>query len=81
MLSNFRLMNNPRMLMDNLHLKMEVDRNNIVENTLANISKPNINLKAPLKVLSINFIIYFFIKVKFNNEKGVDEGGVRKEYF
>jgi len=64
MLSNIRLMSNPRLLMDSLHLKMEVDRNNIVENTLANISKPNINLKAPLKVSFYKFYYLIFYKGK-----------------
>ena len=45
-----------------------VNRNNLIEDTLNAVSNPSINLQKPLKV-------------KFVNEQGVDEGGVKKEFF
>ena len=47
---------------------LNIRRDNIIEDTLNAVSNPNINLQKPLKV-------------KFVNEQGVDEGGVRKEFF
>ena len=49
-------------------LTIRIRRNNLIEDTLNEISKPGIKLQNP-------------IKVKFIGEQGVDEGGVRKEFF
>ena len=51
-----------------LFLIINVRRNNLIEDTLNEVSKPGIKLQNP-------------IKVKFIGEQGVDEGGVRKEFF
>ena len=49
-------------------LTINIRRKNLIEDTLNEISKPGIKLQNP-------------IKVKFIGEQGVDEGGVRKEFF
>lgn len=54
--------------LNSVYLQMNVRRTNLVEDTLDIISKSNINFKKPLKV-------------KFIGEQGVDEGGVKKEFF
>lgn len=51
-----------------LFFYLQIRRNNIIEDTLNAVSNSNVNLQKPLKV-------------KFMNEQGVDEGGVRKEFF
>jgi len=51
-----------------LFLMINVHRNNLIEDTLNEVSKPGIKLQNP-------------IKVRFIGEQGVDEGGVRKEFF
>ena len=51
-----------------LFFVLNIRREKIIEDTLNTVSNPNINLQKPLKV-------------KFINEQGVDEGGVRKEFF
>ena len=51
-----------------LFLMINVRRNNLIEDTLNEVSKPGIKLQNP-------------IKVRFLGEQGVDEGGVRKEFF
>ena len=51
-----------------LFLMINVHRNNLIEDTLNEVSKPGIKLQNP-------------IKVRFLGEQGVDEGGVRKEFF
>lgn len=51
-----------------IFLMLKVNRNNLIKETLDAVSSPSINLQKPLKV-------------KFENEQGVDEGGVRKEFF
>jgi hypothetical protein len=50
------------------YLILRVRRSNIVEDTLKYINNSNLNLKKPLKVM-------------FEGEPGIDEGGVRKEFF
>ena len=45
-----------------------IKRNDIIESTLNRLSTPNLNLKIPLKI-------------KFEGEQGVDEGGVIREFF
>lgn len=50
-----------------MYIMLEVDRNNLIQDTL-NILYQQKNLKLPLKV-------------KFKGEQGIDEGGVRKEFF
>ena len=51
-----------------IFLIINIRRNNLIEDTLNEVSKPGIKLQNP-------------IKVKFIGEQGVDEGGVRKEFF
>lgn len=51
------------------YLILEVDRNNLIRDTLAHLQTKNgSDFKKPLKI-------------KFKNEDGVDEGGVKKEFF
>ena len=49
-------------------LTINIRRNNLIEDALNELSKNDIKLQNP-------------IKVKFIGEQGVDEGGVRKEFF
>ena len=49
-------------------LTINIRRANLIEDTLNEVSKPGIKLQNP-------------IRVKFIGEQGVDEGGVRKEFF
>lgn len=51
-----------------IYLVFDVRRDNLIEDTLNIIIKSNLNFKKPLKV-------------KFKGEQGVDEGGVKKEFF
>lgn len=51
-----------------MYLFMEVRRHNLIEDTLNFVSNPTLNFKKQLKV-------------KFVGEQGVDEGGVKKEFF
>ena len=51
-----------------INLKLNIRRNNILEDALSQLSSKSSELKMPLKV-------------KFVGEQGVDEGGVRKEFF
>lgn len=51
-----------------IYLIFDVRRENLIEDTLNIIIKSNLNFKKPLKV-------------KFRGEQGVDEGGVKKEFF
>ena len=51
-----------------IFLTINIRRKNLIEDTLNELSKPGIKLQNP-------------IKVKFIGEQGVDEGGVRKEFF
>jgi hypothetical protein len=54
---------------DVMYLVLKVRRDHIVEDTLTKVdSKPNEDLKKPLKII-------------FEGEEGVDEGGVQKEFF
>jgi len=50
------------------NLMLNIRRDHLIEDTLNELSKPNVNLQSELKV-------------KFTGEQGVDEGGVRKEFF
>jgi len=52
----------------NPYLIMQIKRNNMIEDSLNLLVKPQINFKKQLKV-------------KFIGEEGIDEGGVKKEYF
>lgn len=47
---------------------LKIDRNNIIEDTLKQIVSSTVSLKKPLRVM-------------FEGEPGVDEGGVKKEFF
>lgn len=49
-------------------MMMEVRREHILEDTLNKIVNPGLNLKKPLRV-------------HFVGEPGIDEGGLRKEFF
>lgn len=50
------------------YLILRIRRSHILEDTLKYINNSQLNLKKPLKVM-------------FEGEPGVDEGGVRKEFF
>ena len=50
------------------NLVLNIRRDHLIEDTLNEVSKPDINFQNKLKV-------------KFQGEQGVDEGGVRKEFF
>jgi hypothetical protein len=54
--------------MASMYLLLEVRREHVLEDTLNKIVNPGLNFKKPLRV-------------KFVGEPGVDEGGVRKEFF
>ena len=49
-------------------LTLNIRRDHLIEDTLNEVSKPDVNFGKKLKV-------------KFTGEQGVDEGGVRKEFF
>ena len=73
MLHVIRDMHNPLVLinamdMQSMFLYIQVKRDKIIEDTLNYISNSSLNLKKQLKI-------------KFIGEQGVDEGGVRKEFF
>lgn len=51
-----------------MYLLFEVKRDNILDDALSVISKPGLKFSKPLRVV-------------FKGEPGVDEGGVRKEFF
>ncbi len=53
---------------ETLYLNMTIRRDNIVQDTLDRISGQNMNFRLPLKI-------------KFVGEEGIDEGGIRKEFF
>ena len=50
------------------NFNLNIRRDHLIEDTLNEVSKPDINFQNKLKV-------------KFTGEQGVDEGGVRKEFF
>ena len=54
--------------MGGMYLLLQVDRHNLIEDTLKQISQSTVSLKKPLRVM-------------FKGEPGVDEGGVKKEFF
>jgi ubiquitin-protein ligase E3 A len=51
-----------------MFFEIKIHRENIIEDTMNTVSREEKNLRKPLKV-------------KFIGEQGVDEGGVRKEFF
>lgn len=51
-----------------LYLLLEVRREHILEDTLRQIQGNNVNFKKPLRIM-------------FQGEPGIDEGGVKKEFF
>lgn len=59
---------NPNLNADFAYLSMEVDRNQIIQDTLNALVREDVNFRKPLKV-------------KFLYEPGIDEGGVKKEFF
>ena len=52
----------------NLCLTLSIRRDFLIEDTLKELSKPNINLRSPLKI-------------EFIGEEGIDQGGLKKEFF
>ena len=52
----------------NRSIILKIRRDHLIEDTLNELSNPDVNLQSG-------------IKVKFSGEQGVDEGGVRKEFF
>jgi hypothetical protein len=52
----------------NIFVYLEVNRNNLIEDTLMQLTSGELNLRKPLKV-------------HFIGEEGIDEGGVKKEFF
>jgi hypothetical protein len=54
--------------LSSMYLFLEVRRDHILEDTLNRIINPGLNFKKPLRV-------------QFVGEPGIDEGGVRKEFF
>ncbi len=52
----------------NPYLIMQIQRNNMIEDSLNFLANQQVNFKKPLKI-------------KFVGEQGIDEGGVKKEYF
>ena len=63
------IMNDLNMInIGNLYLMMEIRRDNMIEEALNFISNPELNFKKQLRI-------------KFYGEQGVDEGGVKKEFF
>ena len=57
------------MTQNDVYLILNIDRSNLVSSTMNGIGHlSRLNLRKPLKV-------------KFKGEKGVDEGGVKKEFF
>ena len=52
----------------NLCLTLSIRRDYLIEDTLKELSKPNINLRSPLKI-------------DFIGEEGIDQGGLKKEFF
>lgn len=65
-LGNHQMLFNPNMT--NPYLIIEIKRNNMIENSLNFLVNSQLNFKKQLKV-------------KFIGEQGIDEGGVKKEYF
>ena len=55
-------------LFNRYRLPLNVRRDHLIEDTLNEVSKPEVNLQGELKV-------------KFRGEQGVDAGGIRKEFF
>jgi len=54
--------------MGSMYLLIEVRREHILEDTLNKIVNAGLNFKKPLRI-------------QFKGEPGIDEGGVRKEFF
>jgi ubiquitin-protein ligase E3 A len=55
-------------VMESPYFQLEISRENMVEDSIKQFTRKDINLKKPLRV-------------KFIGEEGVDEGGVKKEFF
>jgi len=65
---NFLNENNTQPSLHNLSFTLSVRRDYLIEDTLYQLSKSNINLRSPLKI-------------DFIGEEGVDQGGLKKEFF
>lgn len=55
-------------MIESIHLNLDIRRNNILDDALTQLSSKPKSLRKPLRV-------------KFIGEQGIDEGGVRKEFF
>lgn len=59
---------NPNLNADFAYLNIDIERNSIIQDTLNSLVREDVNFRKPLKV-------------KFIGEPGIDEGGVKKEFF
>jgi ubiquitin-protein ligase E3 A len=55
-------------MIEGIHLNLDIRRENILDDALTQLSQKQRSLRKPLRV-------------KFVGEQGIDEGGVRKEFF
>ena len=62
-------------LLENINLFISIRRDHLLEDTIQELSKPNLNFKKGLRVLN-NFFKILIFKIKFIGEEGMDEGGV-----
>lgn len=59
---------NQNLNVENIYLNIEVRRDRLLEDTLNALIREGLNFRKPLKL-------------KFQGEPGIDEGGVQKEFF
>jgi hypothetical protein len=59
---------NMQFAQSNLYLMIQIRRDHLIEDALTKLAQNRKNLKKPMKV-------------QFIGEPGIDEGGVRKEFF
>ena len=64
----FNNLYNPNLNADFAYLYLQVNRTQIIQDALNELSREDVNYRKPLKV-------------KFVGEPGIDEGGVKKEFF
>lgn len=64
----FQNIYNPNLNAEFAYLFLDIDRNQMIQDTLNALVREDINFRKPLKV-------------KFVGEPGIDEGGVKKEFF
>ena len=65
---NNNLLNENNEINLNLCLTLSIRRDNLIEDTLKELAKANLNFRSPLKI-------------EFIGEEGIDQGGLKKEYF